>query len=147
MDTEPVSDPGTLRASDAERERQVQLLTEHAAQGRLTPEELSERVGRAYGSRTRAELAALLSDLPPTTRPSERARPRARGRHELRSHLISFALVNLLLIAIWAATGAGYFWPVWPLLGWGIGIACQAGDARGGRSMGCGRSRRQRRPA
>ena len=25
-------------------------------------------------------------------------------------------------IAIWAATGMGYFWPMWPILGWGIGV-------------------------
>jgi hypothetical protein len=25
-----------------------------------------------------------------------------------------------LLIAIWALSGAGYFWPVWPLVGWGF---------------------------
>ncbi|MBA3437053.1 MAG: XRE family transcriptional regulator, partial [Thermoleophilaceae bacterium] len=27
-----------------------------------------------------------------------------------------------LLVAIWALTGEGYFWPVWPALGWGIGL-------------------------
>jgi 2TM domain len=34
--------------------------------------------------------------------------------------------VNALLIGIWASTGAGFFWPVFPLLGWGIGIAFHA---------------------
>src|SRR5207244_8137411 len=27
---------------------------------------------------------------------------------------------------IWAATGGGYFWPIWPILGWGIAVACHA---------------------
>ena len=27
-----------------------------------------------------------------------------------------------MLIVIWAATGAGYFWPIWPILGWGLGL-------------------------
>jgi hypothetical protein len=27
-----------------------------------------------------------------------------------------------MLIVIWATTGAGYFWPIWPLLGWGVGL-------------------------
>ena len=34
-----------------------------------------------------------------------------------------------LLLAIWALTGAGYFWPVWPALGWGIGILMHASEA------------------
>ena len=28
--------------------------------------------------------------------------------------------------SIWAATGAGYFWPIWVILGWGIGIVFHA---------------------
>ena len=27
---------------------------------------------------------------------------------------------SVLLVAIWALTGMGYFWPVWPILGWGM---------------------------
>jgi hypothetical protein len=27
-----------------------------------------------------------------------------------------------LLVAIWALTGMGYFWPVWPALGWGFAL-------------------------
>jgi len=38
-------------------------------------------------------------------------------------HLTAYLLVNLLLVGIWAASGGGYFWPVWPILGWGIGLA------------------------
>ena len=30
--------------------------------------------------------------------------------------------VNLLLIAVWAL-GRGYFWPIWPILGWGVALA------------------------
>ncbi|MBA3420988.1 MAG: 2TM domain-containing protein [Thermoleophilaceae bacterium] len=37
--------------------------------------------------------------------------------------LAIYAAVNLLLIVVWAISGAGYFWPVWPLLGWGLGLA------------------------
>jgi class 3 adenylate cyclase len=31
-----------------------------------------------------------------------------------------------MLIGIWAASGAGYFWPIWPMLGWGIGVGAHA---------------------
>src|SRR3954471_11331389 len=44
-------------------------------------------------------------------------------RQGFRIHLTFYLLVNLLLIGIWAASGGGYFWPVWPILGWGIGVA------------------------
>lgn len=40
-----------------------------------------------------------------------------------RTHLTFYLLVNVFLIGIWAAGGAGYFWPIWPMLGWGIGLA------------------------
>jgi hypothetical protein len=53
-----------LRASDADRERTVALLREHAAEGRLTLEEFTERMSEAYRARTRDELDALSRDLP-----------------------------------------------------------------------------------
>jgi 2TM domain-containing protein len=33
-------------------------------------------------------------------------------------HAVTYVVVNLMLIGIWAAAGAGYFWPVWPLITW-----------------------------
>lgn len=32
---------------------------------------------------------------------------------------------------IWAASGAGSFWPFWPIVGWGVGLAGHAGSAYG----------------
>jgi hypothetical protein len=131
----PLPDPG-IRASDAEREHHVDLLREHAAQGRLTIDELDERIDRAYAARTRAGLTVLVDDLPPR----ERAAP-APTRTRVPLQWATFLAVNLLLVAIWALTGAGYFWPIWPLLGWGLGLikgpaACRltprARTARGG---------------
>ena len=60
-----------------------------------------------------------------------------------RIHLTVFLLVNLFLIGIWAAAGGGYFWPVWPILGWGIGVACHAAPLHGGRGS---RPRHHREP-
>lgn len=54
----------SVRASDGEREQTVELLRAHAADGRLTVDEFSERVDEAYAARTRAELDALVDDLP-----------------------------------------------------------------------------------
>ena len=38
-------------------------------------------------------------------------------------HARAFVLINLFLVAIWALTGFGYFWPAWVILGWGLGLA------------------------
>jgi len=53
-----------IRASDADRERTATLLREHHAQGRLTPEEFSERVDMTFAAKTIGDLDALLADLP-----------------------------------------------------------------------------------
>jgi DUF1707 SHOCT-like domain len=55
---------GELRASHDDRDRVVELLRVSAGDGRLTAEELDERVGAALTARTYGELAALVSDLP-----------------------------------------------------------------------------------
>ena len=68
----------TLRASDAEREHHAELLREHAAQGRLTVDELDERLDRVYAARTRGELAPVVADLPAPGRRA--ARPPAHRR-------------------------------------------------------------------
>lgn len=56
----PVPD---LRASDAERERAVEILGRAAADGRLSVDELDGRLASAYAARTRRELAALTADV------------------------------------------------------------------------------------
>jgi hypothetical protein len=61
-----MSDLPALRASDADRDRMVMLLREHAAQGRLTLEEFTERMSAAYLARTHDELDELSRDLPVT---------------------------------------------------------------------------------
>jgi hypothetical protein len=58
----PVRD---LRASDADRERVAGLLGEAFADGRLSPDEHSERLATAYAARTLGELTGLTADLIP----------------------------------------------------------------------------------
>lgn len=53
-----------LRVSDADREATVVRLREAGGEGRLTLEELAERVERADAARTRGDLDALTADLP-----------------------------------------------------------------------------------
>jgi uncharacterized protein DUF1707 len=55
-----------LRASHADRDQVVELLRVAAGDGRLSPEELDDRLEQALTARTYAELAALTADLPAT---------------------------------------------------------------------------------
>ena len=55
-----------------------------------------------------------------------RARHRAGARMGFRIHLLSFLAVNAVLAAI--ALSRGQFWFVWPLLGWGMGLAWSMGN-------------------
>lgn len=55
-----------VRASDADRDRVAEVLRQAAGEGRITVEELDERIDRALGARTHGELAELTADLPPT---------------------------------------------------------------------------------
>lgn len=123
----------TLRASDAERERTATLLRDHAAAGRLTTEELGERLDAAYAARTVGELAALAHDLPADAGAdahAARGRPRALDRPGVRErtlHAVGLAvLVNVACNAIWLATGAdGSWWPKWVLLATVLRLAFQ----------------------
>src|SRR3954447_15755838 len=72
-----------LRASDAERERVVAFLRDHALEGRLTHEELEDRIGEAYAAVTVGDLERLIADLPRRQQPAPR--PRRQVRHRRRN--------------------------------------------------------------
>jgi DUF1707 SHOCT-like domain len=57
-------DDASLRVSDADREHAVIALREHLLAGRLTLEEISERVEAALRARLGRELARVREDLP-----------------------------------------------------------------------------------
>ena len=113
-----------LRASDADRERVADRLRTAAGEGRLTPVELEERLEGAFSARTGAELEPLVADLPEPVAARPRREPRRIWDSE---HVRAYVAVSVMLVAIWALTGAGYFWPIWPILGWGIGVVADAG--------------------
>lgn len=53
----------------------------------------------------------------------DRALKRLKKRREFATHVVVYLLVNSFIVAIWAATSSGFFWPVFPMAGWGIGLA------------------------
>jgi Domain of unknown function (DUF1707) len=120
-----IPEPYDVRTSDGEREAVVEALRGHAAAGRLDADELELRLERAYAARLRADLVPLVADLPAPPRPS----PPVRGRAPfVLPDFAPFVAIALLLVAIWALTGAGYFWPVWPI----GALALSAFKPRGG---------------
>ncbi len=64
MDPQGFNTNSRLRASDADRDRAASVLSEALAEGRLTPEEHSERLDSIYAAKTQADLVPLLEDLP-----------------------------------------------------------------------------------
>jgi hypothetical protein len=52
-------------------------------------------------------------------------------KRDFKTHVVVYVTVNTFLVVIWAVTGADFFWPVFPILGWGIGVAANAWDVYG----------------
>lgn len=44
---------------------------------------------------------------------------------DFQAQLFAYIAVNALFVAFWATRGAGFFWPAFPLLGWGVGLSFQ----------------------
>lgn len=108
-----------LRVGDAERDEVTTALHEHFAQGRLTREELDERLTAALSARTVGDLRAITRDLPGALAATD-AGPRGRGPWEMGT-------------AYW---GRGRFMAPWPRGGWGPHgrgpLARTAGDEEDG---------------
>ena len=113
----------SVRASDEDRERVASELSRQAGAGRLTPEELDERVEAAYSARTEADLARLTDDLPAPPAPPVASRDVALRRARFQHRAAGALLTILVCVAVWAATGAdSSFWPIWVILGVGVGV-------------------------
>src|SRR5215472_9419418 len=121
-----------IRASDADREHVTARLREHFAAGRLTSDELDERISAALNAKTYGELRQLMADLPEpapavpraTQRPYPAAPPwmvRRRGPRLLPvmllvllaallfpgGHWLFFAVFQVLLV-FWLPAGLGW---------------------------------------
>src|SRR5437899_3085217 len=117
-----MSDSAHVRASDAERDSAAQALREDYAAGRLTADELAERLDGVYAATTLRELEQVRADLPALPpAPAARRAELAERQRELRRHVLQQAGGSLtpfvICTMIWAASGASTpFWPVWLLI-------------------------------
>lgn len=60
----------------------------------------------------------------------EQAITSLKKKSDFRTHVFMYLAVNVMLVVIWAITSGGddFFWPIFPILGWGIGVAANAWD-------------------
>lgn len=134
--TGPIAPP--LRAGHHERERTADQLGSALAQGYLEIGEYETRLQAAFSAHTTAELGQLVADLPlAQLRRNDPRRREARmraARRGVRIHLAGYLAMVVIVLTVWLAVGltAGswYFWPIWPILGAGIGVAGHALPAR-----------------
>ena len=105
--------PPDLLVSDADRARVVGELRDHYEAGRLTLEELQERLDEAHAARTESQLGHVLRQLPPAKLPSVHLRDT-----RWRSLALQYALVNVIAILIWGFSDGPHdnFWPKWVFL-------------------------------
>jgi uncharacterized RDD family membrane protein YckC len=92
-----------MRASDADRERAVAFLHDAATEGRLTADELDDRIARAFASTTYGELDTLVGDLPIPVRPEPLRPARAGWWPRFGAVLIDGLLVSLVASVLSAA--------------------------------------------
>jgi len=126
-----------MRASDRDRDQYAELLRENYAQGRLTQEELNERLDAVYETRTVGGLQQLTADLPaqdlydlplPAARdsvPAVRTPGEVRRRDEgLRSGWAAWGTVSMITMTIWLVScvvsgGLTTPWFLWVAGPWG----------------------------
>ena len=120
-----------LRASDKDRNVVTEILADAFAEGRLDPEEYQTRLDRALTLRTLGEITPLVQDVWLVGRPTgKQAAPRSKAEKgfdiAIGAGLGSWLLVAVITNIIWLATSIGggfyYYWPIWPMLGVGIGV-------------------------
>src|SRR5438105_9336113 len=123
-----------MRASDTDRDRVAAALREHMAAGRITSDELEERLESVYSAKTLGDLQQVTRDLPehdlyelpvPASRHSYSVPPAYRHRAGvgvyrtgLRVGWATWASVSLVCTVIWLLTMVGtasfiYPWPLW----------------------------------
>ncbi|OXM54859.1 hypothetical protein CFP71_18720 [Amycolatopsis thailandensis] len=104
--------PSRLRAADADRERVASLIQAAGGEGRLTLEEVEDRLSAVYSAKYTDELATLTSDLPKS---APKRRPVVFAHRAVRIHLAVAVVLSVLLIARWVVSGVPFFWPAMPM--------------------------------
>lgn len=127
---------GTIFGLVGGRDRVAHAVRTGAPARAALPTDLTDRDLRLCGRRRLGvnvgsegigdpEEAAMTDtqQTPPTQDPVRAAaRKRIEKRRNLQGGLVAYVVVNAFLVAVWAMTGGGYFWPAWIIAGWGVGM-------------------------
>jgi Domain of unknown function (DUF1707) len=138
-----------MRASDADRDQVLAVLSENYQAGRLTSDELEDRTGRALSARIVDELDALTADLP-AAGPTGAAEPGATGglsrpgfaRLPIVVMAVAVILIAGVVLGTTAAGHATHF--LWLLIA--VPLVARRLALRRGGQPGSGRGLRNRRP-
>jgi Domain of unknown function (DUF1707)/2TM domain len=120
----------SVRAGDRDRERTAGQLGQALSQGYLAMDEYENRLQATFGAHTTIELRQLVADLPIArlrrNDPQRQAARQRAARLGVRIHLGAYLAMVVIVLTVWLAVGltagAWYFWPIWPILGAGIGV-------------------------
>lgn len=124
----------SVRAGDRDRERTANLLGQALSQGYLAMDEYETRLQATFAAHTTIELRQLSADLPLAqlrrNDPKRQAARRRAARLGVRIHLGAYLAMVVIVLTVWLTVGltagAWYFWPIWPILGAGIGVVSHA---------------------
>lgn len=127
-------DTTSTLAGTRDREKTADLLGQALAQGYLPIDEYDRRLQTVFQTQTAGELRELLAGLPldriRSHDPRRRAARLTAARRGVRAHLAAYLAMCVVVLTVWAAvaltTDATYFWPIWPILGAGIGLVSHA---------------------
>src|SRR5689334_10021265 len=64
-------------------------------------------------------------------------------KRDFAAHVLIYTMVNGFFVIIWAVTSSGFFWPVFPMVGWGIGLVMNAWDVWRGSEFSDAQVRRE----
>ena len=127
-----------IRISDADRERVAARLREHYAEGRLSSDELEERIAAVFSAKTAGDLRPVMADLPesaPVLAGTTQSAPWAGhpwGVARRGPRLLPLALLALFVLAV--LPGAGWlFFAFFQLVALVFLVACVAGIVAAGR--------------
>jgi hypothetical protein len=87
----------------------------------ITPSSPPDSEGTTRGW-TAAERMAADEEL------RDRALRRLKKKSDLAAHAVVYVLVNAFVVVVWAVTSSGFFWPIFPIAIWGIGLVMNAWD-------------------
>ena len=150
MTRTPPADPALVPITDEQRTELADLVIAAAGDGVVALPEVDRVLAGVYRAETAGELDAVREQLPAGWLDGHRRGQQALATQRvaqaaLRWHVAAYAAGMALMVAIWLAVGlaagAWYPWPVWPALGWGLGVRSHARAAAGFPGRRCGAAR------